>query len=113
MITLTRLDGRELVVNADHILTAEPTPDTVLLLSTGLKLMVREAIPEVLDRVAAWKRRIGVCVLHPRVIEPHPPDPEREGPDHIATDHAAATERTATDHSATVLSFPRGVPSED
>lgn len=63
MITLTRLDGRELVVNADHILTAEPTPDTVLLLSTGLKLMVREDIPELLERVAAWKRRVGGTFL--------------------------------------------------
>lgn len=57
MIALTRLDGREVVVNADHILTAEATPDTVLLLTTGLKLMVREPVPEVVDRVAAWQRR--------------------------------------------------------
>lgn len=97
MITLTRLDGRELVVNADHILTAEPTPDTVLLLSTGLKLMVREAIPEILDRVAAWQRRIGVCVVRPREVDPPPPDAL---PD-------------AADHSATVLSFPRSIPTEE
>ncbi len=103
MITLTRLDGRELVVNADHILTAEPTPDTVLLLSTGLKLMVREGIPEILDRVAAWKRRIGACVLHPRAFDPHAPDPGQQGQDALAS----------PDRTATVLSFPRGVPSED
>ncbi len=58
MIAVTRLDGKELVVNADHILTAEATPDTVLLLTTGLKLMVREPVEEVVDRVAAWQRRI-------------------------------------------------------
>ncbi len=58
MITLTRLDGKELVVNADHILTAEATPDTVLLLTTGLRLMVRESVPEVVDRAAWWHRRI-------------------------------------------------------
>jgi flagellar protein FlbD len=58
MITLTRLDGQELVVNADHILTAEPTPDTVLLLSTGHKLMVRESVAEVVERVAGWQRRV-------------------------------------------------------
>jgi flagellar protein FlbD len=58
MIALTRLDGKELVVNADHILTAEATPDTVLLLTTGLRLMVLESVPEVVDRVAAWQRRI-------------------------------------------------------
>ena len=58
MIALTRLDGKELVVNADHILTAEATPDTVLLLTTGLRLMVLESVPEVTDRVASWHRRI-------------------------------------------------------
>jgi len=58
MIALTRLDGKELVVNAEHILTAEATPDTVLLLTTGLRLMVLESVPEVTDRVAAWHRRI-------------------------------------------------------
>ena len=58
MIALTRLDGKELVVNADHILTAEATPDTVLLLTTGLRLMVLEPVAEVVDRTAAWQRRI-------------------------------------------------------
>ncbi|GEJ56988.1 flagellar FlbD family protein [Anaeromyxobacter diazotrophicus] len=58
MIALTRLDGKELVVNADHILTAEATPDTVLLLTTGLKLMVLEPVSEVVERMAAWQRRV-------------------------------------------------------
>ena len=58
MIVLTRLDGKELILNADHILTAEATPDTVLLLTTGLKLMVSESVPEVVDRVEAWQRRV-------------------------------------------------------
>ncbi len=58
MIVLTRLDGKELVVNADHILTAEATPDTVILLTTGLRLMVSESVPEVVDRVAEWQRRV-------------------------------------------------------
>ena len=58
MIVLTRLDGKELVVNADHILTAEATPDTVLHLTTGLALMVSESVPEVVDRIAAWQRRV-------------------------------------------------------
>jgi len=58
MIVLTHLDGKEFVVNADHILTAEATPDTVLLLATGLKLMVAESVDEVVDRMAAWQRRV-------------------------------------------------------
>ena len=58
MIALTRLDGKELVVNADHILSVEATPDTVVLLTTGLHLMVRESVAEVVDRTALWRRRI-------------------------------------------------------
>jgi flagellar protein FlbD len=58
VIALTRLDDREVVVNADHILTVEATPDTVVLLTTGARIMVREPVPEVVDRTAAWRRRI-------------------------------------------------------
>ena len=58
MISLTRLDGKEVVVNADHVVWVEATPDTMLVLTTGLHLMVREAVEDVVDRVAAWKRRI-------------------------------------------------------
>lgn len=58
MISLTKLDGREVVVNADHILAVESTPDTMLLLTTGMKILVREPVPEVVERTAAWRRRI-------------------------------------------------------
>ena len=58
MIVLTRLDGKELVVNADHVLTVEATPDTVILLTTGQKLMVGEPVDEVVGRAAAWHRRV-------------------------------------------------------
>jgi flagellar protein FlbD len=57
MILLTRLDGKELVVNADQILTVEATPDTVLLLAGGLHLMVKERPDEVVERTLAYKRR--------------------------------------------------------
>ncbi len=59
MILLTRLDGKELWVNADLILTIEATPDTVLLLQGGPHLMVREPPEEVVERAAAWRRRIA------------------------------------------------------
>jgi flagellar protein FlbD len=58
VILLTHLDGKEFVLNADHLLAAESTPDTVLLLTTGMKLMVRESVEDVLERVAAWQRRV-------------------------------------------------------
>jgi flagellar protein FlbD len=57
MIALTRLDGKEIVVNADLILTVEATPDTVLQLLPGGHIMVREPPEEVVERAAAWRRR--------------------------------------------------------
>jgi flagellar protein FlbD len=76
MIVLTRLDGKELVVNADQILTVEATPDTVLLLAGGLHLMVKERPDEVVERTLAYKRR---CAAGPDkrgtlVALPRPPD---------------------------------------
>ncbi|HTT70101.1 MAG TPA: flagellar FlbD family protein [Anaeromyxobacteraceae bacterium] len=74
MIVLTRLDGKELVVNADHILTVEATPDTVLLLTTGHTFMVAESVDEVMERAAAWQRRVrqGPSPVHSNVLSfPH------------------------------------------
>ncbi len=60
MITVTRLDGTELVVNSDHILTIEQTPDTVLALTTGMRVMVRQTAMQLVDQVIAYRRRIQV-----------------------------------------------------
>lgn len=57
MIHLTRLNSQPLVVNADLIKFIEKSPDTVITLITGEKLMVRESVEEVLNRVADFHRR--------------------------------------------------------
>jgi flagellar protein FlbD len=59
MVLVTRLDGKELWVNSDQILTVEATPDTVILLQGGLHLMVREPPEEVVSRTVAYRRRIA------------------------------------------------------
>jgi flagellar protein FlbD len=77
VIPLTRLDGKELVVNADHVLTVEATPDTMLVLTTGHHLMVKETVRDVVDRAAAWKRRVaGGPAGDARVVPLHRRDPE-------------------------------------
>lgn len=57
MIHLTRLNNQPLVVNADLIKFIENSPDTVITLLTGEKLIVRESVEEVLDRVGDFYRR--------------------------------------------------------
>ncbi len=58
MISLSKLDGREVVVSCDHILTIERTPDTVITLTTGDRLMVKETVEDVVARVVAFKQRV-------------------------------------------------------
>lgn len=58
MIKLTRFrtSGGEFVVNADLIETVEATPDTVITLTTGHKLIVQESVDDVVRLVINFKR---------------------------------------------------------
>ena len=58
MIPLTRLNHVPLVLNSDLIEHVEVTPDTVITLTTGQKLMVLESAEEVTSRVIAFRRAI-------------------------------------------------------
>ena len=58
MIKVTRINGAEMVLNADLIETLEATPDTVIALTNGKKLMVKEKVDEVVDKVIEYRRRI-------------------------------------------------------
>ncbi len=58
MIWVTRLDDTELAVNSDLILTIESTPDTVLALTNGERLLVKQTVPEIIERVLAWRREV-------------------------------------------------------
>jgi len=58
MIVVTRLGGAEVVINTDLIVTVEKTPDTVITLTTGDRIMVRESVEEVVARAAAFRHRV-------------------------------------------------------
>lgn len=60
MIKVTRLGSKsvELAVNAELIEMVESTPDTVITLTSGDKLIVQESLDEVIERVVAYKRLI-------------------------------------------------------
>jgi len=62
MIELTRLNGTPMVLNSDLIKTAEASPDTMLTLINGEKLIVREDCAEVTERVLAYRARLLVSV---------------------------------------------------
>ena len=69
MVTLTRLNHQEITVNAAHIVMIEETPDTVLTLYSGEKLMVRERRHEVVERVSEFFKTIGWVVMPLRVVK--------------------------------------------
>jgi flagellar protein FlbD len=59
MIILTRLDGHTIALNEDLLVFAEKTPDTVLTMTSGHRLMVKEALDEVVRRVTESRRHLG------------------------------------------------------
>lgn len=59
MIRLTRLNHVPLVLNSDLIEQVEVTPDTVITMTTGEKLMVLESAEEIVDRVVRFRRTIS------------------------------------------------------
>jgi len=58
MIYLTRLNSTSLVLNSDLIEHIDVTPDTVITLTTGQILRVRETAEEVVHRIVEFRRRI-------------------------------------------------------
>ncbi len=56
MIRLTRLNGREFVLNAELIKFLEETPDTVVTLVNGDRVIVTENADVVVERVIEYGR---------------------------------------------------------
>lgn len=63
MIKLKRINNKEFVVNADFIEFIEATPDTVITLTNGIKLVVKESVDEVIEKVIEYKSRIFADIL--------------------------------------------------
>jgi flagellar protein FlbD len=62
MIRVTRLDGKEMVVNAELIRFIESSPDTIISLGSGEKVTVRESIDEVIRRCIEYGRALRSLV---------------------------------------------------
>jgi len=78
MILLTRLNNRPLVVNSDMIKFIENTPDTVLTLVTGEKIVVLETVAQVLEEILNFRRR-ALAAAGTRVRGPDKAETPPEG----------------------------------
>ena len=58
MIKLKKLNGFEIVVNAELIESVEATPDTVLNLATGNRFIVRDSVDEVIGKIVEYKKKV-------------------------------------------------------
>lgn len=58
MIEVTKINGVKVLVNPDLIELAEETPDTVLTLTTGRKIIVKESRQEIKNLVILYRKDI-------------------------------------------------------
>lgn len=58
MIEVTKLDGSKILINSDHIEIVEETPDTMITMVTGRKLIVKESRQEVKNLVTLYRKDV-------------------------------------------------------
>ena len=59
MILVTRLNGKEYYINPHLVEFIEETPDTVVTLTTGKKIVVEESAARVVEKVLDYRARIA------------------------------------------------------
>ncbi len=58
MISVTRLNGKSIVVNADLIRSVEENPDTTITLVNGDHIIVQEPMAEIVDKAVEYGRNL-------------------------------------------------------
>ena len=58
MIEVTKMNGRKVLVNPDLIELVEETPDTVVLFTTGRKIIIKESRQEIKNLVKSYRKEI-------------------------------------------------------
>jgi flagellar protein FlbD len=74
MIRVTRLNSESILLNSDLIEFVESTPDTVLKLTSGQRLLVRESPEEIVARIVQFRK----AILAPDSLGAHTPG-DRDG----------------------------------
>ena len=59
MIAITKLNGTRILINPDLIEIIESTPDTVISLTTGRKIIVKESRQEINNLVKSYRKEIS------------------------------------------------------
>lgn len=63
MILVKRMNDTEFIINSDLIETVEETPDTVITLVNGKKMVVKDSKEEIVEKVIMFKRKYTIgCI---------------------------------------------------
>ncbi|WP_066507328.1 flagellar FlbD family protein [Abyssisolibacter fermentans] len=63
MILVKRMNDTEFIINSDLIETVEETPDTVITLVNGKKMVVKDSKEEIVEKVIKFKRKYTIgCI---------------------------------------------------
>lgn len=58
MIKVKKIDGTDILINAEHIDFVERRGDTVVSLTTGNKIVVQNSLDEIKEKVIEYKKSI-------------------------------------------------------
>jgi flagellar protein FlbD len=59
MIRVKKINGEEVVINAELIETVEARPDTTISLSTGNKIIVKDTVSEVIQKIIEYRQLVN------------------------------------------------------
>jgi len=58
MILLTKINNAPVALNCDMVQFIEETPDTVVTFDNGNKVVVKERMNEIIDKIVEYRRRV-------------------------------------------------------
>ena len=58
MIKVKKINGKDLIINAELIEFVEKTPDTIISMTTGKKIIVKDTSEELIKKVIEYRREI-------------------------------------------------------
>ena len=59
VISITKLNEQGMIINCDLIELIESTPDTTITMTTGRKIIIKESVDTVLDKITNYKKRLS------------------------------------------------------
>ncbi|MBN2063930.1 MAG: flagellar FlbD family protein [Sedimentisphaerales bacterium] len=65
MVSLTRLNGKRFIVNVELIKFVESTPDTMITLLSGDRVIVKETLDEVVEKSLVYHRQVRSLAIMP------------------------------------------------